>query len=211
MSTKQSLQISDLKLDLVNFRTVPQTDEEDAVHAMVSIRPEWFWSLTESLLSDGYLPTENIIVLKSGINSHEHIVKEGNRRIGALKLISGHFPRNKFAVPSHIEKLIKELTDDWKKANETVPCAVYEPSEAEIVDKIVTLTHGKGEKAGRDEWNAVARARHNRDKNKANEPALELLEKYLKSGKNRTPAQAERWSGDYPLTILDDAIKRFSL
>jgi len=78
------------------------------------------------------------------------------------------------------------------------------------VDKIVTLTHGKAEQAGRDKWNAVARARHNRQKNHASEPALDLLERYLEHGKNLTPQEAERWGGKYPLTILEEAIKRLA-
>jgi len=40
----------------------------------------------ESLLDDGYSPTENIIVLD---NTDHLVVKEGNRRIAALKLILG--------------------------------------------------------------------------------------------------------------------------
>jgi len=100
------------------------------------------------------------------------------------------------------------LSKAWKKENSRVPCAVYGSGEATLVDKIVSLTHGKGEKAGRAKWNAVARARHNRDKASASEPGLDLLEKYLKRGKNITPQESERWGGDYPLTVLDEAIQR---
>lgn len=78
--------VEELKLDLNNFRTVPQSKETTAVHTMISIAPDRFWALAESLLDDGYLPTENIIVLKAG---EDLVVKEGNRRIGALKLIFG--------------------------------------------------------------------------------------------------------------------------
>ncbi len=42
------------------------------------------------------------------------------------------------------------------------------------------------------------------------EPALDLLEKYVKEGRNLTPQQAERWSGVFPLSVLDEAIKRLS-
>jgi len=207
MAATISIHVKDLKLDLTNYRTVPQPEEIQAVQTMVSIRPEWFWALMESLLDDGYLPTENILVLKSGAES-ELIVKEGNRRIAALKLIYEYLPINSVDMPAHITSKIRTLTPEWKTANREVPCAVYNAEEAGTVDKIVTLAHGKGEQAGRDGWTAVARARHNRDANSASEPALDLLEKYLKNGKNIIPAQIERWSGDYPLTVLDEAIKR---
>ena len=52
-----SLPIKQLQLDLRNFRTVPQANEEEAVDAMVSIRPGWFWPLMESLL-DSELPAD---------------------------------------------------------------------------------------------------------------------------------------------------------
>jgi hypothetical protein len=204
MPTTATIAIKELKLDLKNFRTVAQSDEATAIHAMVSIAPDRFWALTDSLLEDGYLPTESIILLKAG---KEYIVKEGNRRVGALKLIFGLITVKDLVIPSEIATKIKAITKDWKTANETVPCAVYNASEEAVVDRIVTLTHGKGEKAGRDNWTSVARARHSRDKNGQSEPGLDLLEKYLKHGKNLTGTQGERWAGDFPLTVLDEALR----
>lgn len=210
MAETISIPVANLKLDLKNFRTMPQLDEVHAVQTMVSIKPEWFWALMESLLDDGYLPTENILVLKSESKNPELIVKEGNRRIAALKLIHGYLQSNIVEFPDHIQSKISSLPAEWQIKNTEVPCAIYNHEDAIIVDRIVTLAHGKGEQAGRDTWTAVARARHNRDANKISEPALDLLEKYLKNGKNVTEHQIERWSGDYPLTVLDEAIKRIA-
>ena len=86
MPTTAQIEVSKLKLDLKNFRTVPQKKEADAIKAMISIKPDRFFAVMESIIEDGYLPTENIIVLKDGT---DNIVKEGNRRIAALKLIHG--------------------------------------------------------------------------------------------------------------------------
>jgi hypothetical protein len=198
--------VKDLALDLKNFRTVPQADEEHATNALIGIEPEWFWALMESLLDDGYSPTENIIVLKNA--SSGLIVKEGNRRIAALKLILGI--HKSVEVPDHIQKRIDGLSATWKKQNALVPCAIYEAKEAAHVDKLVSRTHAKGEKAGRADWTAVAKARYARDQNKGSEPGLDLLEKYLKNGKNLSPQQAERWAGDYNLTVLDEAIAKLA-
>lgn len=210
MPTTTSLPVQQLKLDLSNFRTVPQPNEASAISALISINPDWFWALTESLLSDGYHPTENILVLQGGKSGTDLLVKEGNRRVGALKLIHGYARRTSLVVPSHIEEMIAKLTDSWKNANSLVPCAVYQPGEAKAADRAVTLIHGKGEKAGRDPWGAVPRARHNRDRSGASEVGLDLLEKYLKHGQNITPAQVQRWSGEYNLTVLDEAAKRLA-
>jgi hypothetical protein len=207
MPNTESLPVKELVLDLHNFRTVPQSDEIGAIHSLIAIDTDWFWALMESLLDDGYLPTENIIVLK---DNRQSIVKEGNRRVAALKLIHGHVSSAQFDLPSHIQDAIIALPNAWKTVNSAVPCTVYEDSEASIVDRVVALTHGKGEKAGRARWKAVARARHNRDKSGASEPALDLLEKYLEAGKNLTHHQRERWAGDYPLSVLEEAIKRLA-
>lgn len=204
------IDIRDLKLDLCNYRTVAQSKETHAIQAMISVSRDRFWALTESLLEDGYLPTENVIVSKAAGVDAEHVVREGNRRVAALKLIHGLFPKGGITVPSHIAEKIKAISDDWKKANQAVPCVVYGPEEATVVDRIVTLTHGKGDKASREDWKAIARARHNRDVNKASEPGLDLLEKYLKSARNLSKEQSDNWSGTYPISVLDEAIKRLA-
>jgi hypothetical protein len=179
--------VKDLALDRANYRTVPQANEAAAVEAMISTSPDRFWALTESLLQDGYLPTESIIVLRAD-STADLIVKEGNRRVAALKLIHGLLPIGALAVPDSIVKQIGSVSSGWRQDNESVPCTIYNSSDASKVDRIVTLAHGKGEKAGRDQWNAVARARHNRDANAASEPALDLLEKYLAQGEERNGA-----------------------
>ena len=210
MSETQYLEVRKLSLDLENFRTMPQSSEEAAITSIVSTRPDQFWALMESLLDDGYLPTESIQVLKGKNKSPLYTVKEGNRRIAALKLIAGEIDRSIVVIPDNLLRQIDELDANWRDANAKVPCVVYSPSESETVDRIVTLAHGKGEKAGRDQWNAVARARHNRDANDGGEPALDLLEGYLRDGRNLERDQSARWAGDYPLSILDEAMKRIA-
>lgn len=208
MPATELMPVTKLKLDLANYRTMRQNGEQKAIEAIIAIKPDWFWALTESLLDTGYLPTENILVQKSGGSRPSFEVKEGNRRVSALKLIHGIVPLDGLPVPSHIAEAIQNISPKWKRENAKVPCAVYEPEEADTVNRIRSLTHGKGEKAGRDGWTAVARARHNREENGVSEPALDLLEKYLAQGKNHTAQQAQRWAGEYPLTVLAEAIKK---
>ena len=205
MPTTAQIEVSKLKLDLKNFRTVPQKKEADAIKAMISIKPDRFFAVMESIIEDGYLPTENIIVLKDGT---DNIVKEGNRRIAALKLIHGLYKLSDFGLPTSITDSIANIDAKWKAENLKVPCTVFSEKEADKVDRVVTLAHGKGEKASRDPWNSVARARHNRDVKSASEHGLDLLEKYLKHGANLNNQQKERWGGEYPLTVLDEALRK---
>lgn len=205
MPESLQIEVKNLSLDLNNFRTVPQKKESDAIKAMISIKPERFFAIIDSIIEDGYLPTENIIVINK---SKQYIVKEGNRRIAALKLIHGiHKPEN-FGLPASIIKSINEVSEDWKKENAKVPCSVFSVKETDVADRIVTLAHGKGEKAGRDPWNSIARARHNRDVKGAIESGLDLLEKYLIKGNNINNQQKERWAGNYPITVLDEALRK---
>lgn len=113
-------------------------------------------------------------------------------------------------MPHQLSERIKNLPKEWKEENSKVPCTVYSESEEDLVDRIVTRTHGKGQKAGRDSWEAVARARHNKIANGATEPGLDLLEKYLTHGENLTAEQKTRWAGKYNLTVLDEAIKKIA-
>jgi hypothetical protein len=210
MANTRTIPVADLNLDLANFRTVQQDSEPAAIQAMVSASPDRFWALVDSLLEDGYLPTESIIVLDADGDGCAFTVKEGNRRIAALKLILGQLEESSVDLPDSARKRIAEISDAYKADNHEVPCVVYGTEDKELVDRIVARAHGKGEKAGRDQWNAVARARHNRDAQGMHEPALDLLEKYLKQGRNHTADQGARWAGDFPLTVLEEAIKRLA-
>lgn len=206
MPSTSLIEVKDLKLDLKNYRTLPQKNEPEAIKAMLAIKPERFHAIINSLIEDGYLPTENIIILN---DNKDHIVKEGNRRIAALKMIIGIYPIEDFPeLPRSIAKKITDISEEWIDNNSAVPCTVFSLAEKNKVDLVVALTHGKDQKASRDKWTSVATARHNRDENKANEPALDLLEKYLANGKNLQYHQKEIWSGDYKLTILDEAIRK---
>ncbi|PRC93108.1 hypothetical protein [Solimicrobium silvestre] len=208
MSSNKQIAVKDLVIDLANFRTVIQTNEQNAVHAMISISPAFFWGLMESLLDDGYLPTENIIVLERSDGTK--VVKEGNRRIAALKIALKVIDTADLDLPPKIVKRIAGLSSNWIVDNTAVPCTVYGETDSAVVDKIITLTHGKGIKAGRDTWSAVARARHSRDMNGSIEAGLDLLEKFFIHSTNHTQEQRDRWAGDYSLTVLDEAIKKIA-
>lgn len=210
MPTTNPVAVSGLSLDLNNFRTVPQPDEDSAIKAMIAIKPDYFWALLESMLESGYLPTENVIVLREVGPPKKFIVKEGNRRVAVLKIALGQKNAAHFGVPAELVTRISNLPVAWISDNSQVPCTVYDAADSITVDRIVTLIHGKSEKAGRDKWQPVARARHNRNVQGASEPALDVLEKYLQSGRNVTAIQRERWAGEYPITVLEEAIKKLA-
>jgi hypothetical protein len=207
MPELKNILLSELKLDLNNYRTVHQKNENDSIRAMIAISSDWFWTLMENIIDDGYYPTDNIIVLEE---NNSLIVKEGNRRVASLKIIYDQI--NGIDIPDNIKAKITALGKEWLDKNKSIPCAVYHKDETETVKKIVSLIHAKGEKAGREEWDAVAKARYNRNEKRKKEVGLDLLEKYIENGKNLSPDQKERWSGAYPITVLDELFpKLYSL
>lgn len=139
MPNVSQIEVSKLCLDLNNFRTIPQKNEVDAINAMISIKPDRFYAVMESLMDDGYWATENVIVLN---DSKSNIVKEGNRRIAAMKLIHGIHKLDSFNLPESIIDKINKIDSTWKTDNHTVPCAVYSIQESSMVDKVVTVIHG---------------------------------------------------------------------
>lgn len=207
MSTVQRIDVKTLRIDLNNYRTGIQPDEVSAVRTMIATAPKNFWALMDSLLDFEYLPTENIIVLKDK-STADHVVKEGNRRVACLKLIHGCISDPSIELPPHIQGKVNSKDVAWLAQNLVVPCIVYPTKDESTVDRIVAMTHGKGQLASRDPWESIAKARHNRDMEGKSEPALNLFEKYLVSARNYTPDQSERWSGSYPLTVLDEAMKK---
>ena len=105
-------------------------------------------------------------------------------------------------MPSQIEEKFKSLSTEWKSANSKVPCAVYEIGAKQIVDRIVALTHGKGEKAGARQVGSGRRERGTTATSAANTTALDLLGKYLRYGENLTNHQKQLWGADYPLSVM---------
>ena len=201
-----SLPVRSIYQHLDNLRTSPQADEISAISALIAVNPEWFYALMESIIVDGYLPLENILVIQKSKTKYE--VREGNRRIAILKILHGHVKPEDFEIPDALLEKINLITPSWKKANDEVPCLVYDSSKIATVDRIVARVHGKGEKSGRLKWGSVATAREARDIGKKPQPGLDLLEKYLSKGKNLTQKQKERWAGDYHVTVLDEFLTK---
>ena len=107
-------------------------------------------------------------------------VKEGNRRVAALKIAHGLLNRSHLEVPANIESKLAVVSSGWRAETDEVPCIIYPESESDTVDRIVTLAHGKGQKAGPKQLDrSGTRKTQSRRQNGANEPALDLLEAYL--------------------------------
>ncbi len=201
----EKVRIEDLLLDLNNFRTQAQQNEKDAIDTMISTSPDNYWSLFTSILENGYFGVENIIVIR---NNEKYIVKEGNRRVSVLKLIYGLVPD--FVLEQFYLEKIKKLSKNWLDSNNILPCIVYESDEIDKINEQISLIHGKAEKASRDAWKAIAKARFARNINKKEELGLDLFDKYLNNNFEISDAQKKKWSGVFSITILDEVLPKIS-
>ena len=205
MSSVKNLKVKHLELDLDNYRTTSQDGEIDAIKAMIAISPGNFYGVFESILQDGFLPIENLVVQKIG---ERYTVKEGNRRTASLKICLGLINTSNFTFSNQLIDRVSSLGRSWKEANASVPCTIYTEKEEGEVNRIVGLIHAKGKKAGRDPWKAVAKARFNRDEENGKEPGLAMLESFISRTTKLSADQKYKWSGTYPITVLDEAIKK---
>lgn len=202
------VEVKSIFQNLHNLRTVAQKDDISAMRALIAVNPEYFYGLMDSIIESGYVPIESLVIIQRG--PKKFIVHEGNRRLAIMKILLGLIDADEFELPQALLDRIAALTSKWKKDNAKVPCLVFKPTDMVEVDRIVGIVHGKGEKAGRLRWSSVARAREARDVHGRAQPGLDLLESYLKSGKNLNGQQKEKWSGEYNLSVLDEAIVKLA-
>ena len=106
---------------------INEAREKNAIKAMITIKSERLWGILDSILESGYLNTENIIVQKD--KDGELIVKEGNRRIAALKWVLGIHNVEEFDVPKKYATKISELSKEWKKENSKIVALIFDASE----------------------------------------------------------------------------------
>jgi hypothetical protein len=101
--------------------------------------------LMKSLVSQGYFEGEPLLVCPT--DNGKYIVVEGNRRLGALKLINGYPPPRK-------EGTVNAILMDSKGPIETVPCIIF-PKRGEILSYL-----GYRHITGIKEWDHLAKARY---------------------------------------------------
>lgn len=143
---KQTIKVSNLKLDLDNSRFPEQPDSQrDALIKMVELQGDKLVSLATDIIEHGIDPSERLIVLKDSEDSY--IVSEGNRRLTTLKLMN----QPEIIGENGTVKKIKRLL----KSNPIIPaevdCVVFENEED--FEHWIRLKHtGENQGAGRVRW-----------------------------------------------------------
>lgn len=198
--------VKGLRLDLKNYRALPQTTEMDAVRALYADEPEWFESLLVALANEGFSSLEHIGVL---IENGKKIVLEGNRRVAAMKILLRQIPYDslKIRFGRDARAAIQGISNEWVSKNEKVPCIIFSPDEEEALRRIVRRTHGNDDKAGRRHWTSISKARESRDAQHCEEPELDLVESIIRDGNLHNETESVKWMSDFKFSIFCEAIR----
>lgn len=203
----KKIAIRNLMLDKDNFRHPHADSEIEIVNLLNTANGTLYHGLLKSFLAEGYLPTENILVIKVGQTGYR--VAEGNRRVSLLKLIHGLIDVEATNLSQTLKNDIHNAPTQLKRDTGAVSCSVYSEEETEKVRKIVARIHAKGSDAARCPWDAIGKARQNRSEG-GSEPALDLLERVIATDRTLTDDERYFWQLNYPLTILQEILPKIA-
>ncbi|MBT2762401.1 hypothetical protein [Paenibacillus sp. ISL-20] len=154
MAEYKNINITNLLLNPTNPRHNAVEHQSESIYAMVQDQKDKLIYLARHIVDNGLNPTEFILVK---IDDGKWVVREGNRRITALKLLNEPLlvPPEYPKIKKEFQKLSKAMDKGFLKA---IPCVVLE-DESEI-NEWVRLKHtGQNEGAGAVGWDGQQTSR----------------------------------------------------
>ena len=152
----KNIKITNLFLDVENYRFEKQNSQLEAIVKMIYTAKEKLFNLAEDILNVGMNPTDKPLVIK-GAEDNQYIVLEGNRRLTSLKLLC-----NPDLIPDDFaslrKKFIKLRAERQKNIPSYIDCEVCaDRMEADIWIK---RKHAQGLNGiGVEQWNSQQRQR----------------------------------------------------
>lgn len=155
METK-SIKVTNLFLDLDNYRFEHQSSQLDAINKMIEVYGDKLYKLAVDILTHGLNPTDIPIVVESPADNGKYIVKEGNRRITVLKILLN--PNLIEDINQSLKKKFIKLAEvNKKELIRSVTCAICDAAEADVWIERKHSTDLKG--IGTQQWNSIQRQR----------------------------------------------------
>jgi hypothetical protein len=145
----KQLSVTDLLLNLNNPRFDPVRHQKEAIYAMIEDQKDKLVILAKHIVEYGLNPTDIVLVQPQG---NKWLVREGNRRITALKLAN-----KPSLIPNTHRRLRKEFTRlssaITSEILSNIPCVVI--NDERLVNEWIRLKHtGQNDGAGTVNWNA---------------------------------------------------------
>lgn len=152
----KSIKITNLFLDIENYRFEKQNSQLEAIVKMINAAKEKLFNLAEDILNVGLNPTDKPLVIK-GAEDNQYIVLEGNRRLTSLKLLY-----NPDLIPDEFanlrKKFIRLRAERQKNIPSYIDCEVC--ADRREADIWIKRKHAQGLNGiGVEQWNSQQRQR----------------------------------------------------
>jgi hypothetical protein len=197
MSQIHPIDITDLELDLTNYRIKPQTDQRSAIRELILLQGEKLSNLAKDIVLIGLSPFDLPMVTESAENPRLYTVLEGNRRVAALKCL--HEPD--LAKDTGEHRKFVDLNRDYADiAPYELTCSVVQSKEETF--EFIRRKHDTGMNgAGTETWTAVMKERAAADRGRGT-PTHHALEFVMKNAKLTPEVRAKVEGHKFPITTL---------
>lgn len=176
--SKKKLSVTDLFLDLSNFRTGTVKDQTSAISALINSNTNKIKGLVTSISENGFLDLEVPCVFPDPTNSGKYIVGEGNRRICSLKMLKTPALAKNTPLMEYIKKIKAKSTT---KIPSRIECAIFENKKNCL--GYILMRHGYSTNgSGVIQWNSLGKLRADTFVNGTIHQELRVLEYVVEHG-----------------------------
>lgn len=176
---KRNIKVTNLFIDLDNFRFEHQTSQVEAINKMVEENKDNLYNLAIDILTNGLNPTDIPLVVKLPTDDNKFIVMEGNRRITTLKiLLNPNLIDNKHQ--SLKKKFIKLVSENESKVIWSLECGICANREEAYL--WIERKHSNGlHGIGTQQWNAIQKQRFEEATKGKTSMALQVINMLMKA------------------------------
>lgn len=191
------IRITDLQLDTGNYRTGKQSDQRQAIEALIEEQKNKLVRLAQDIIENGLSPLETILVTPVPDDKRRYTVIEGNRRVAAMKLVTQPDLAADTTWHNAFKRLHKLLPGQLPSE---VRCIVAPSKEDAFI--WIERRHDTGLKgAGLESWSTIAQYRAAAARGRS-APEYDALE-FTLAHAELDPDVEERVLGqDFPITNL---------
>jgi len=202
MQREKEIPVTDLQLDPANYRTGKQSDQRQAISALIEEQKIKLVHLAEDIIANGLSPIESIMVVPVPGEKHRYTVIEGNRRIAAIKLLFQPDLAEGTTWHNAFKRLHKQMPGQVPKK---IICRIGQSKEETFL--WIERRHDTGLKgAGLEPWSTIALYRAHAAQGKST-PAIDVLEFVLAHGQLDSDVEERVRSQDFPITNLERLLR----
>ncbi|WPX40153.1 hypothetical protein QET93_011475 [Akkermansia sp. N21116] len=208
MEHSKQIAVNRLYLDVRNPRIPYEKNmhENKLIDTLIADDPKDFLETMQRIQREGYIPSKPIVALKVG---RRFKVMDGNRRTAIMKLLLGYVDVKKLKnISPSIRETIQKTSEIWKDKNKKIPlCEASSEKDIQAI-AFIQMEHVKNAPGSGKDWGILMRHRYDNP----NSPYIVLIDNFLNYCKQKISVELfHKWTTDYPLTLLQETLKRGQL